>query len=674
MRPRPGRRKPAVVPGIPLKEFCGLQLLVSLSYGVGAMSASRYLVRIPDAGFWREQIKCQFTCPVHTDARGYVRAIAEGDFERAYLTARGPNPLASMCGRICGAPCEVACRRGTVDQPIAIRALKRFACERFGTESHSNSNSWLVRYVRENTEVRPCDDEEEIRHLLAFLAGSEFPKPQAERIAIIGAGPAGLAAGHDLALMGFRPVIFEMEPQPAGMLYTGVPGYRLPAELIRAEIAVIKALGVEIRCNTQVGKDIDFASLRSEFAAIVVACGAKRSRPLPVPGAEAIGVMGGVDFLRDVALGKDVKLGSKVIVVGGGNVAYDVARTVLRQEEYDVSRTAARVTGVREVHLVCLESLEEMPADTVEILEGAEEGIVRHNSWGPREFLVREEAGRKIVRGARFTRCLSVYDDSHRFAPRFDPSDEMEIEGDTVLLSVGQTADLSFLDPERDGISMRTPQQIINDPRTGATSAPGVFVAGDIAYGPRLMIHAIASGKQAARSVYRHLRGVEIAPHEVQIHFPVERYRREKSYERRARLHIPTRAPQERLQDPRAQVEIGYSEAEARSEAGRCLDCGVNTIFDGERCILCGGCVDVCPTVCLKLVSLDRLAPAPELEDLFRNQQGIALVEDSAIIKDEDRCIRCGLCAQRCPTTAITMERFSFAKEWKPCPVSMNQA
>jgi NADPH-dependent glutamate synthase beta subunit-like oxidoreductase len=199
-------------------------------------------------------------------------------------------------------------------------------------------------------------------------------------------------------------------------------------------------------------------------------------------------------------------------VIGGGNVAYDVARTVLRQEEYDVSRTAARMRGVREVNLVCLESLEEMPADTVEIIEGNEEGVVRHNSWGPREILTREEGGQKFVRGVRFVRCTAVYDANKRFAPKFDETVATVIEGDTVLLSVGQSADLSFLDPLRDGIEMRSPQQIVNDPATGSTSAPGVFVAGDIAYGPRLMIHAIASGKQAARSVYRYLRGVEIAP------------------------------------------------------------------------------------------------------------------------------------------------------------------
>ena len=632
------------------------------------MGSLHYQVRIADHAYWREQIKCQYACPVHTDARGYVRAIANGDYEQAYLIARGPNPLASLCGRICGAPCEAACRRGTIDQPISIRALKRFACERFGSDARPDPGGELFPYLKSNTEIRDCDDIEELSHLLGFLARAEFPKPTGERIAIIGSGPAGLAAGHDLALMGFRPTIFEMEPQPAGMLYTGVPGYRLPRELIQAEVAVIESLGVEIRCNTQVGKDIAFEQLRRDFAAVIIACGAKRSRALPIPHADAIGVMGGVDFLRDVSLGKDVQLGQCVIVIGGGNVAYDVARTVLRQEEYDVSRTAARMAGVRQVNLVCLESLEEMPADTVEILEGQEEGVTRHNSWGPREVLVEEKNGQKFVRGVRFARCTQVYDENRRFAPKFDESATTEIEGDTVLLSVGQSADLSFIDAQRDGIEMRSPQQIINNPATGATSARGVFIAGDIAYGPRLMIHAIASGKNVARSVYRFLRGQEIKAEEVQFHFPIEQYHREKSYEHRSRAHIPILPPEQRLKNPEALVEIGYNDAQARAEAGRCLDCGVNTIFDGERCILCGGCVDVCPTVCLKLVSFDSLEPTPELETAARD-----LLLDpsdlSAIIKDEERCIRCGLCAQRCPVTAITMERFSFSQEWKQCPV-----
>jgi NADPH-dependent glutamate synthase beta subunit-like oxidoreductase len=555
-----------------------------------------------------------------------------------------------------------------IDQPIAIRALKRFVCERSGPESRREPGKEQFTYLKRKNASRHCDDQEELSHLLAHLANHKFPKPMGERIAIIGSGPAGLAAGHDLALMGFRPTIFEMEPVPAGMLYTGVPDYRLPSDLIRAEVAVIEALGVEIRCNTEIGKDISFEALRRDFAAVIIAVGAKRSRPLPIPGVDAIGVLGGVDFLRDVALGKQVELGARVVVIGGGNVAYDVARTVLRQEEYDVSRTAARLRGVLEVNLVCLESLEEMPADTLEIVEGSEEGVLRHNSWGPREILGREVDGRRIVRGVRFVRCTSVYDENRRFAPRFDESQELVLECDSVLLSVGQSADLRFLDPARDGIEMRSAQQIVNDPSTGSTSAPGVFVAGDIAYGPRLLIHAIASGKQAARSVYRFLKGETISQKEAQFHFPIEHYRREKRYEQRLRLHIPTLTPEERLLDAKALVEKGYTETQAQEEAGRCLDCGVNTIFDGERCILCGGCVDVCPTVCLKLVSVDRLESTPELDRVLHEVLGEDAEDSSAILKDEERCIRCGLCAQRCPTSAITMERFSFTKEWIACP------
>src|SRR5690242_9786216 len=262
------------------------------------MNTSQYQVRIADQAYWREQIKCQYACPVHTDARGYVRAIAEGDYLEAYLIARGPNPLASLCGRICGAPCEAACRRGTIDQPIAIRALKRFICERFGPESKSDPQKTHIDFLRHHDEMRACDEAEELHQLLRSLRRADFPKPAGQRVAIIGSGPAGLAAGHDLALMGFRPVIFEMEPVPAGMLFTGVPGYRMPADLIRAEVAVIESLGVEIRCNTQVGRDVTFADLRRDFAAVIIACGAKRSRGLPITGADAIGVMGGVDFLR----------------------------------------------------------------------------------------------------------------------------------------------------------------------------------------------------------------------------------------------------------------------------------------------------------------------------------------------------------------------------------------
>jgi formate dehydrogenase beta subunit len=616
---------------------------------------TQFTATVPTEEYWRRQIKCQFACPVHTDARGYIRAIAAGDYEAAYLIARGPNPLASICGRVCGAPCEAACRRGSIDQPIAIRALKRFV---------SDQHSGHLRAPEEFSEGA-CDGLEEMANLARFLASREYQRPDGLRVAIIGSGPAGLAAAHDLALMGIAPTIFEAEPRPAGMLYTGIPAYRLPRDLIDAEIELIRSLGVEFRCGVKIGRDVDFEELRRDFQAVIIAVGAKRARMLQLPGSDAQGIYGGVDFLRAVSLGEKVPIGRRVVVIGGGNVAFDVSRSavryadddserlVARQTETDISRVALRQEAVREVHLACLESREEMPADEVEIVEGEEEGIIRHNRLGPKEFLFREENGQKVVAGVRFRRVLSVFDANRRFAPVYDDSETVDVEADTVLLSVGQMADLSFLGDV---------SRLQVDPETCATPTPGVFAAGDVAYGARLMIDAIASGKKAARGVYRFLTGREIRQQETQLHFAIEDYEREAGYEGRRRAHIPAASAQDRLADPKRLVETGYTEVQAAGEAGRCLDCGVNTIFDGEKCILCGGCVDVCPTLCLKLVGLEQLAPSPEIEALLAS--GGAGAGDSAILKDEDRCIRCALCAQRCPTHAITMERFQFRQEW----------
>jgi NADPH-dependent glutamate synthase beta subunit-like oxidoreductase len=625
-----------------------------------------YQVELADVHYWRRQIKCQEACPVHTDARGYVRAIANGNYHQAYLIARGPNPLASICGRICGAPCEAACRRGDYDQPIAIRALKRFATERHGPEKlpAGSAKEDFARECVEQAGSGVCEALDEVRHLLETIRSSGWSRPQGKPVAIIGAGPAGLACAHDLVLLGIPAVIFEAEAVPAGMLALGVPEYRLPRELIRAEVEVIQALGVEVRCSTAVGKDVTFEQLRRDFAAVVVAVGAKRSRGLPIPGVAGPDVLGGVDFLRDVSLGQPPPLGRRVVVIGGGNVAYDISRTVLRQTYLDAARTASRQAGVREVHLCCLESREEMPADDVEVHEGDEEGLIRHNSLGPVQVL-RDEAGK--VTGVEFQAVLRVYDEQHRFRPLFDESRRTTIPADTVILSVGQAPDLSFLAPEKNGIELTAPGIIKLGPETLQSTAPGVFVAGDLAHGTRLMIHAIASGKKAARAVFSYLTGRTLEPRPVEVHEVLEQYRREKDYEKPRRHPIPVLGVAERLANPQALVEKGYTEEQARREAGRCLDCGVNTIFDGQKCILCGGCVDVCPTSCLKLVSLAEVAGPPELGQLLEEEfgPGADLSAHSAIIKDETVCIRCANCAWRCPTGAITMERFSFTECWK---------
>ncbi|MBI4832909.1 MAG: FAD-dependent oxidoreductase [Candidatus Lindowbacteria bacterium] len=455
-------------------------------------------------------------------------------------------------------------------------------------------------------------------------------------------------------------MIFEMEPVPAGMLYVGVPEYRLPRDLIRAEVGVIESLGVDIRCGVQVGKDVTFESLQAGYAAVVVAVGAKQSRSLPMAGVQGPGVMGGVDFLRDVALRNPVVLGSRVVVIGGGNVAYDVGRTVLRQAYFDMARTAVRQPRVHEVHLCCLESLMEMPADDIEILEGAEEGIALHNSLGPKEIL-RDSQGR--VAGVTFQKVLRVYDENKKFSPQFDPASLTTVECDTVLIAVGQSTDLSFIDPPRHGIKITERGIPVVDQNTLASTAKGVFFAGDVAHGAGLMIHAIASGKKAARSVYEYLTGQVIEAKALEFHLELPHYRREKGYERIARVEIPAADPKERVRRQDIGVEVGYAEPMARTEASRCLDCGVNTIFDSEKCVLCGGCADVCPTLCLRLVSVEKLEQDDTLGKVIEavSQPGEHL---SAIIKDEEKCIRCACCAHRCPTGAITMERFCFQESW----------
>jgi len=639
----------------------------------GDAVAPRLRVEVPDEGYHRRLIACQEACPVHTDARGYVRAIAEGRFDEAYLIARGPNPFASICGRICGAPCETACRRGVIprtdddgryvgpDRPIAIRALKRFACERAGVEARPPAE--VLAAARAHV-PGVCSDAEELAGLLrAFVSGGLEPA-HGEKVAIIGAGPAGLSAAHDLALMGFSPVVYEAEPVAAGMLATGVPEYRLPRELIRREVAVIEALGVEIRCGVTVGRDVSFREIRDRHAAVIVAVGAKRARELGLPGERGPGVLGGVDFLRAVALGEAVEVGAKAVVVGGGNVAYDVARTVLRQTAYDAARAAARLPGTRSVHLVSLETLEEMPADTVEIVEGDEEGVERLNGWGPVEILRGEDGN---VTGVTLRRCLRVYDDERRFAPVFDDADRRTVECDAVLMATGQATDLAFLSDGGTDVEHARPGWPRIDPRTLATTAPGVFVAGDLAHGTRLLIDAVASGKRAARSVYRHVLGSEIATEALEAHMTLPLYLRERHYETQRRVEVPTLAPAARLADPRAPVELGYEAAAAQLEAARCLDCGVTPVFDGKRCVLCGGCADVCPTLCLKLVSLADVVESPELARVTQDSLGLDAdpAEHSAILKDEQRCIRCGLCAVRCPVDAITMERLQFSTAWR---------
>lgn len=625
-------------------------------------TSSSYRVNLADAGYLQESVKCQHACPVGTDACGYVRAIARGDFETAYLIARGPNPLASICGRICGAPCEAACRRCNLDQAVSIRALKRFASDRYKTRSSRFDPAEFIRNVIDSGLLRHRLGYEDLATLAKVPGSNGRNSTEGHEIAIIGSGPAGLAAAHDLALLQFRPTIYELEPVPAGMLALGIPEYRLPRALIKAEIDLIRALGVRIICDVEVGKDISFKEIRTTHAATVIAVGAKRSRSLQIPGHDGTGVVGGVDFLRAIALNQAPPLSGRVVVIGGGNVAFDVSRTVIRQAGMDVSRTALRAAGVSEVHLCCLESLEEMPADDIEILEGNEEGVILHPGLAPKEIHLNDKGH---VQAVSFKRVLSVFDETGCFAPTFDEDDITTFLADTVLWAIGQQADLSFLDPATDGVRLDERGRIAIDPVTQQSSAPDVFVAGDVAHGVGLMIEAIASGKRVARSIHNSLRGTELVAEMTLRHTVIPRFVREKDYEKLRRLQVPSTPVKERRIAQNIEVERGYSNEQAYWEATRCLDCGVNTIFDSSKCVLCGGCVDVCPEGCLRIVSVSRLVAEGQTRTVLDVLCGNTPPEEaSAIIKDETRCIRCAHCADRCPVGAITMEQLSFKGVW----------
>ncbi len=595
---------------------------------------------------WLERnFPCRQACPVHTEAGKYVALIAEGKYREAYAVARRPNPLASICGRICAAPCETVCRRGELDAPIAIRALKRFVTEKFGVESMIDF-SVLTEIYGHRTDRHP------------------------ERVAVIGSGPSGLACAHDLALMGYPATIFEAAPVTGGMLRLGVPEYRLPRALIQLEINAILSLGVELKTNARLGRDFTLASLKKEgYAAIFLGVGAMRSRDLTVPGVELDGVLRGIDYLLNINLGYKVEMGRRVIVIGGGNVALDVARTAARGGEQenlqrnlsivqalDVARSAVRF-GAREVTVCCLESESEMPAAKDEVVEAEREGIRFRYRVGPKRFL---GAGGSVT-DVEFLAVSRVFDENGRFSPQFVERSELTVPADTVIMAIGQTGDLSFLQPE-DGVETRS-GRIVVDSATLATTSRGIYAGGDAAFGPRIAISAVADGKLAAKSIDELLRGRPRREAELTVEIDLhQRYDREPDFEGIPRQKPPMRPTRRRVGF--AEVEECFGEREARLEGKRCLHCWTNTVFEesiesGTECILCGGCQDICPEDCIEIVpgaqTLDLPPRSRELAPLLVEGRR----EGSILIKNEEVCIRCGLCAARCPAGTITMQSFT---------------
>lgn len=631
--------------------------------------------RLPDLAHWKAQVKCQAGCPVATDAGRYVQLIAEGRDEDAFLVARAPNPFASVCGRVCAAPCEDACRRGNIDAPIAIRALKRYVTERYGAES-----------VRPQTQNRlrsalVTEGNRYVSHLPTQPLVSAMGK---RKVAVIGAGPAGLAAAHDLALLGYDVTVFEASKEPGGMMRYGIPEYRLPRTLIRAEVDKILELGVTLRLETPLTPEFGLSALRAQgFEAFFLSVGVAKGRDLDVPGVELDGIVKAVDYLLNVNRGYRMNLGRRVVVIGGGFVAFDAARTALRagkegieeeqaelasegeariKEAFDSARAAIR-GGATEVTIVSLERFDEMPVLQTtqgheEFDEARKEGVSFLPRRGPRRFL-----GSGRLEAIELRGVVSVFDEHGRFQPRYDEDDIVTIEADACVLAIGQQPDLGFL-TAADGIALSPSGTIRVDKDTLATSASGVFAGGDVAFGPRNLIEAVANGKKAARSIHAHL-SREAAAIETTLEvekIPTSRYRMFAGFEILDREAPPTLDLGRRTGI--AEVETPFDAAQAARQAARCLVCHVQTIYDPELCVLCNRCVDVCPEHCLAIVPFESLdLPEAEREALAARADagGLPL---AAMVKDDDRCIRCGLCAVRCPTDAMTMEKFTITERF----------
>jgi NADPH-dependent glutamate synthase beta subunit-like oxidoreductase len=631
---------------------------------------------LPDLEHWKAQVKCQAGCPVSTDAGRYVQLIAEGRDEEAYLVARAPNPLASVCGRVCAAPCEDACRRGAIDAPVSIRALKRHVTEQFGVESVRPDTQDVLR-------TSPVADGNRYRsHFPVLLQPAAAATTARRKVAVIGAGPAGLAAAHDLALNHYDVTIFEAADEPGGMMRYGIPEYRLPRNLIRAEISKIESLGVTLKLKTPLTSAFGLAQLKAlGFEAAFLSVGVSRGRDLQVPGVELDGVVKAVDYLLNVNRGFRMNLGRRVVVIGGGFVAFDAARTALRvgrQEEEDEidalqgaadarakealdSARAALRGGAAEVTIVSLENLEEMPVlrtmqGKEEFEEAGKEGVRFITRRGPMKF-----NGGARLESIVLRRVNSVFDANGRFAPQYDDQDVLTLEADACVLAIGQKADLSFLTPA-DGVDLTPGGTIRIDPATLATSAPGIYAGGDVAFGPRNLIDAVANGKRAARSIQQYLspsqprRETRLEIEEL----PTATYRMRAGFDRLDRETPPTIDLGRRTGI--TEVETGYDAAAAIRQAARCLVCHVQTIYDPEKCVLCNRCVDVCPEYCLAFVPFDDVElPAGERAALDAALEPTPLPR-AALLKDDDRCIRCGLCAIRCPTGAMTMERFAITE------------
>jgi NADPH-dependent glutamate synthase beta subunit-like oxidoreductase/ferredoxin len=576
-------------------------------------------ISAPD--YFHKVVDCQWACPAHTPVPEYIRLIAQGRYSDAYMVNWRSNVFPGILGRTCDRPCEPACRRVRVEkEPVAICRLKRVA----------------------------ADYKDDIRERLPKPA----VKKNGKRIALVGGGPASLTVARDLAPLGYSCVIFDQDPKAGGMIRTQIPKFRLPDSVIDEECGYILDLGIEFRASRRI--DSLKALLAEGWDAIFVGSGAPRGRDLEIPGRKeaAKNIHIGIDWLSSVSFGHISKIGRRVVVLGGGNTAMDCCRS-------------ARRLGGEQVDVVVRSGFEEMKASPWEKEDAMHEGIPIHNYLAPKEFT--HENGK--LTGITFEKVKAEYDAKGRrkLVPAGKP--DQHFACDDVLVAVGQENAFPWI--ERDiGIEFDQWDMPKVNPTTMASTHPKVFFGGDAAFGPKNIIWAVAHGHEAAVSIDKLLNGediadrpapaVEVMSQKMGIH--------EWSYDNEIaldkRYKVPHRDKVIALKDIKAEVELGFDEKLAFAEAGRCLNCDVQTVFSAQLCIECDACVDICPMDCITFTEngeeadlRKRLtAPSQNLSQDLYVQDG--LKTGRVMVKDEDVCLHCGLCAERCPTGAWDMQKF----------------
>lgn len=568
--------------------------------------------------YFHRVVDCQWACPAHTDVPQYIRLIAQGRFTDAYMLNRESNVFPGILGRVCDRPCEPACRRGRVDEkPVAICRLKRVAADHKG----------------------------EIAARLPKIPRQKNGK----RIACVGAGPASLTVANDLLPLGYEVVIFEKQREPGGLMRTNIPAFRLPAEVLREEIDLILGMGVELRLEEPVNSVR--ALLAQGFDAVFVGSGAPRGKNLDAPGryADPAHVHIGIDWLESVAFGHIGSVGKRVLIIGAGNTAMDCCRTSLR-------------LGAGDVKVIARKPLSMTKASDWELEEAIEESVEMVECHSPKEFVI--EGGR--LQGMNFE--VLEYDQeggrlqSRKTGERFLPADD-------VILAIGQENAFPWIESDI-GIELDQWHVPVVDAKTMQSTRPGVFFGGDAAFGPKNIIWAVEHGHQAAISIHQYCHGEDVSVRPrygmrlASAKMGIHEWSYSNSYDPSARRLVPHVSLKERFKKINIEVELGFTPEQTRVEVERCLNCDIQTVFFAPKCIECDACLDVCPTQCLTLTANGEEAelrrrlkvPAENLtQPLFVSEP--LRQTGRVMVKDEDQCVHCGLCAERCPTAAWDMQK-----------------